>query len=112
MTIIELGPYLEIDIDAPVHRGHRDEELLHKIIAQLKHNETHLKKIMISTEKLNASAARLEAAAHTIIGLLPGTSVPSTPDQDVAAFQGRVDGASAALEAAAASGSTGGTPPA
>lgn len=71
-----------------------------------------LHKIMISQDALNASATRLETAAHTIINLLPGNSVPSTPDTVVAAFQGRVDGASAALEAAATTGSTGTTPPA
>jgi hypothetical protein len=114
MTIIRIGEF-EVDIDTPVHSLHNETSLLHRIIAQQKHNETLLKKIMISQDSLNASATRLEAAAHTIIGLLPGTTVPSTPDTAVAAFQGRVDGASAAMEAAAASASSGttvvGTPP-
>jgi len=110
MNIIELGS-IQIDIDEPVHERHSEKTLLHRILAQQKHNETILNKIMISIDALNTTASRLETDTHTIIGLLPGSTVPSTPDTDVAAFQARVDAASTAMEAAIATASSGGTPP-
>lgn len=106
---------LEIDLDSEVSPSHTEHKLLLRLLAHAKHQEHELKKlkrkvkkVMVSQDSLNASADRLEAGVHTIIGLLPGNSTPSTPDATVTAFQGRVDGASAALEAAIAGA---GTPP-
>jgi cell division septum initiation protein DivIVA len=110
----QLLEFILSEIAKARQEGQTERRFEHRLLALLEKVEHNQNQIMISEASLTASADRNEKAVHTLVNALPGNSVPSTPDTIVAAFQGRVDGNSAAAEAAVATASTGATtqPPA
>lgn len=110
MNLINIG-HTTIDIDSEVKWEHGDTQLLHRLVAMLRHQQKQINKIMIDQATIDASIGRLETDVHNLIAALPGNTVPSTPDTVVTSLLGRVDGLSTAAEAALAGTGTGGTPP-
>lgn len=108
MKPIKIGDLLKIDIDDDTRPSHGEKELLHRVIAMLKHQgeqidalvkaQKHNERLirMIPQTVIDATKQALNDATQNIINHLPGNTTPSTPD---AAVQGLIDNVNANVNA-------------